>query len=138
MKKLSLLVLLMVVPLLAQPPDPSYLMYGMFNERMWLKMERITKNWFVIGYINGVSVGVADTTPAKEIVEALGRMIPNTSDSHDTVDFLDTFFQTPENRSLPIHYGILIFVMKLKGQPDSVINDKLRNMRSMTNQIPAQ
>lgn len=137
MKRLFLLVLLMVAPLLAQQPDPSHLTNGMFNGRMWITMEHNPKNWFVIGYINGAMVGVADGTSAKELVEALGRLIP-TATSHDTVDFLDTFFQTPENRSLPIHYGILIFVMKLKGEPDSVINDKLRNMRSMTNQIPTQ
>jgi hypothetical protein len=116
---------------------------GAFNGRMWLDMGNIPKMFFVWGYLNAIPHAVRITgqqvfghppsrsndKEAAVVTKALVELMPDTP-IRDIMDFLDTFFQASENRSLTVGDGILIFAMKVNGKPGAEIEDSLREMRS--------
>lgn len=146
-KRILVFALLMAaVPAMAQQlpketyPDITGPISGYsFNGHMWLKMRDLEKIFFVWGYLSATPPAVGHTARvlgidplnAKgSITKALEELMPLNTPVGDITDFLNTFFQIPENRQLMIGDGIFIFSMKLRGKPDDVINSAINDFRS--------
>lgn len=116
------------VPQVAQQPDPLMTL-GRYNGRAWLKMGQSLKLGYLSGYCDGVRSTVAEGGPSYvAATNTFKALIPLSTDG-DMVDFLDTFFKTPENRPLPIGLALRVFAIKLKGASEAEINALLAVLR---------
>lgn len=127
-KRLFPLLLLMAAPALAQRVDPADMTLGMPNGRAWLKWNQTMKVFYVLGYTNGVRVAALNSNAPVDDAQIVIHDLTPSGVISDTVEFLNTFF-IPENRSLPIGYGLEIMAMKTRGATDAAIDEQLRRMR---------
>jgi len=104
----------------AQKPDAAPLSDG----RRWRGLRDDIKLAWLVGYAEGITYSSAK------------NLYPKTLSYEEVRSALDRFYETPENRPIPVGMALLVIVERASGIPQSQIDDFVSSLRRQANAAP--
>jgi hypothetical protein len=104
---------------------------GVSNGRFWREMGDDTKLVWLVAYREGLMRAAAGFTAppdANAVSETMRTLYPRLAYS-EIRSALDRFYETPENRPIPIGEGMMAVVMSASGIEQSVIDGFISTLR---------
>lgn len=116
--KIALLALVVAGGLWADDATSTYFTDGMANGHYWQALDASGKLAFLAGFDNGAAAAIMEHGIKQDPTKAFSSIwAPNPAPTRgDAMDWLDEFYQHPENRTLSIRVAILLFYAKLSGK----------------------
>jgi hypothetical protein len=90
---------------------------GSLNGRWWLKMTRAGKISYLEGYIEGFSTGLIMFTDMSKASTREHEFYPFKLNFGEVAEVLDSAYEQPENRPIPVWEILVVASMKAEGRP---------------------
>jgi hypothetical protein len=107
------------------------------NGRRWQILSAGEKLAWLDGYDNGLKAALYGPYEPAEGREALAarlrKFLPDKLSFGETRSALDRFYETPENRPVPISLGVFVVVLNEAGVPQSEIEESISAFRRFAN-----
>lgn len=114
----------------AAPDSASLQTENELNCRGWKTAPASMRDGYTIGYTQGIGDGLGLTAlPEKARADLAKIVLPPSSTFREVRLYLDAFCETPENASLPIVDGFVVFTLKVNGGPPDAIEAMVAGLR---------
>jgi len=115
---------------------------SMSNGRRWRAMADADKLVWILAYRDGLTIAfIHSRNPddTREIfISHMRQLFPEKLTYGEVRSALDHFFETPENRPIPIGEALAVVVMTAAGGKQSIIDDHVSELRRISSMDPSK